>query len=296
MSTTPWTDLSGGIRVRQSRLFWMNSVLLAHPDRSVLVDPGILPSELDDLARVIDSAPTAALTLICTHGDWDHVLGRPWWPGARTLAHDRFANELRAQADHIVEAARHAATDAGEEWKKDFEAFRPDEAVSGLHFTRLGPWRVVLRNAYGHSGSMLSIHLPEQRVLIAGDMLSDIEIPLLNQTCDLYHGTLTELWPLAEHGAIQTLIPGHGSIARGSEAVVARLRRDLAYLDELQRGVVAMVEEGIPIEEAQSRLSAMDFTGKMADYSMLDHHRDNIRVAYEGVSEPSRRGSRSRTG
>ena len=51
MTSNPWTDLSGGIRVRQSRVFWMNSVLFAHPDHSVLVDPGVLPSELDELVE-----------------------------------------------------------------------------------------------------------------------------------------------------------------------------------------------------------------------------------------------------
>ena len=60
----------------------MNSVVLEHRDHSVLVDPGVLPSELDDLARALASVAPQSLTLIFTHGDWDHVLGRPWWPGA----------------------------------------------------------------------------------------------------------------------------------------------------------------------------------------------------------------------
>jgi hypothetical protein len=50
----------------------------------------------------------------------------------------------------------------------------------------------------------------------------------------VYRASLEALVPLAEHGAIETLIPGHGSIARGADAVRARLRRDFDYLDSLK--------------------------------------------------------------
>ena len=90
-----WTDLAGGVRVRQSRAFAMNSVLLLDRRHTVVVDPGVLPSELDDLARAVDEASPARVTLFFTHAHWDHVLGRPWWPKAKTLAHDRCAEEMR---------------------------------------------------------------------------------------------------------------------------------------------------------------------------------------------------------
>ena len=282
--------------MRQSRLFRMNSVLLLHPEHTVMVDPGVLPSELDDLARVLEAVPALALTLVLTHADWDHVLGRSWWPEAMTIAHDHFAAELKRKAPSILEEARRAAQDAGERWEKGFEPFRPREALSGLRFSRLGPWRLVFRDAYGHSDSMLSIHLPEERLLIAADMLSDIEIPTLHRSCEDYRRTLTELIPLAEHGAIQTLIPGHGSIARDAGSALERLHRDLGYLDQLERGVEAARVSGLTLEQTQTRLSAMEFTGKMAEYSMLDHHRENVRIAYSGLPAAERPGSRPRVG
>jgi len=278
-----WIEMDGGVRVRQSVLFRMNSVLLAHPEHSVLVDPGVLPSELDDLARAVRARDSSELTLIFTHGDWDHVLGRPWWPEASSVAHDRFAGEIRHKREAILSAASAAVAGAGERWDRGFEPFRPRVEVSGLHFDRLGPWRLVYRDAFGHSRSMLSVHLPEHRLLIAADMLSDIEIPLLLEPCRVYRRTLLELLPLAENGAIRTLIPGHGSIANRPEEVLERLRRDLTYLDELERGVLAARAGGLSLEQTTERLQAMDYVSKRADYSMVENHRDNVAVEYEAT-------------
>src|SRR5436190_7138777 len=89
-----WTDLGGGIRVRQSRAFQMNSVALFHPEHTVLIDPGVLPSELDDIAAETRATQSKTITLLFTHAHWDHVLGRSWWPAAKALTHDRFSADL----------------------------------------------------------------------------------------------------------------------------------------------------------------------------------------------------------
>jgi hydroxyacylglutathione hydrolase len=232
-STAAWTELGSGVRVRASRLYRMNSVVVAEAGHAAVVDPGILPSELEDLAAATAGIPD--VTLVFTHGDWDHVLGRPWWPRAGTVGHDALAAEVARERDRIRAEADRAAAAAGERFPGPFEPFRPRTAISGLHAGRLGSRHAVYRDAPGHSASMLSLHLPELRLLIAGDMLSDIELPALQQPPQVYRRTLEQLLPLAEHDAITTLIPGHGAVARSSAEVRARLRRDLAYLETLER-------------------------------------------------------------
>jgi glyoxylase-like metal-dependent hydrolase (beta-lactamase superfamily II) len=282
-----WTDLGEGTRVRQSEAFAMNSVLLLDPEHAVVVDPGVLPSELDDLARVVSEAAPAAVTLFFTHAHWDHVLGRPWWPGATSLAHDRFAEELRADRVAILREAESLATKHGERWERGFAPFKPDIAVSGLRFMRLDPWRLVLRDAPGHSRSQLTCHVADLGLLIAADMLSDIEPPILDGPCAPYRETLEALLVLAEHDAVETLIPGHGSVAEGREAVLARFRTDLDYLAALERGVREAVGRGETLAAAQETLSAMDYTGRRsATYPTDTFHRENIRFAYQDVVHP----------
>ena len=62
-----WTDLGAGIHVRQSTRYAMNSVLALHPEHALVVDPGILPSEIADLRAAMDAASPAAVTLVFTH-------------------------------------------------------------------------------------------------------------------------------------------------------------------------------------------------------------------------------------
>jgi glyoxylase-like metal-dependent hydrolase (beta-lactamase superfamily II) len=294
MAPHAWTDLGGGVRVRRSAAFQMNSTVLLDAAHAVLVDPGVLPSELDAIAREVAAARPQAVTLVFTHGHWDHVLGRPWWPEAQTIAHDRFAAEVQRDAAPIQESAAKLAARHGETWERSFTPFRPDHAVSGLHFTKVGPWRLVLRDAPGHSQSQLSLHLPDHRILIAADMLSDVELPSLEGPCEPYRRTLEALWPLAEGGAIQALIPGHGAIARGREAVLERLRRDLSYLQRLEVGVAGARQEGLSIEQAQERLSGLEYGGRRPDDSALEEHRKNVASTYRGLATAPGKASRKR--
>ena len=280
IASAAWTDLGGGILVRRSVAYAMNSVLLLHPEHAILVDPGVLPSELDDLKRAVDEARPAQVTLFLTHAHWDHVLGRPWWPKARVIAHDRFTAEVRKDRARILDEAVKLAAEQGEKWSAGFEPFAPHEPVSGMRFAKVGPWRVVWRDAPGHCDSQLSMHLPESRTLIAADMLSNLEIPWLNRPPATYRATLEALLPLAEHGAIETLIPGHGEVARGAE-VLARLRRDLAYLDALEAEVAAARRSGLTLERAQESLAAPELPGADAT-EIANIHRENLKFAWEG--------------
>jgi len=142
----------------------------------------------------------------------------------------------------------------------------------------------VLRDAPGHCDSQLSLHLPERRLLLAADMLSDIEIPWLNRACEVYRRTLEDLLPLARGGAFETLVPGHGSIARGREAVLMRLHRDLDYLERLETGVRDALRQGLTVEAARSRLETMEYLGKdSSETPTREIHIQNVEHAYRGL-------------
>jgi glyoxylase-like metal-dependent hydrolase (beta-lactamase superfamily II) len=293
-ATAPWADLGGGVHVRRSRAFRMNSVLLLDSDHAVVVDPGVLPSELDDLAAVTAAATPRQTTLFFTHAHWDHVLGRPWFPRAHTLAHDRFASELARDAAATRAEAGRTAERHGERWTRGFDPFRIDQAVSGLHFAKLDRWRLVFRDAPGHCGSSLTLHVPEHRLLVAGDLLSDVEIPGLNAPPSVYRTTIEGLVPLAEGGAIETLVPGHGSVARGRDAVRERLRADLDYLARLERGVATARRAGASLEETQRRLADLPIVGRDdPEYPTGPVHLENVRLAFRAAA--SRPGSRARS-
>jgi hydroxyacylglutathione hydrolase len=278
---TPWTDLGGGVLVRQSRLFWMNSVLLLDHEHAVLVDPGVLPSELDDLATAVRATGPRAVSIVFTHAHWDHVLGRPWWPEATTVGHARLAAELEREAGAILaEASGHAAR-SGESWSRGFQPFEPDLVVEDERLLALGPWRLVLRGAPGHCDSQVTTHLLAERLLLAGDMLSDLEIPWLDREPAAYRRTLERIETLVADGSVGRVVPGHGAIARGARASLERVRRDLGYLEALESGVLEARRVGLTLEETQARLAAMEYLGRGAEYPMDDVHRGNVRITWE---------------
>jgi len=281
---TAWTVVAENVHVRQSRAFWMNSTVLLDPEHTILIDPGVLPSELDEIGRLVNQAEPETLSIVFTHGHWDHVLGAPWWPQARILAHDRCATVIARDLEKIRRESEKIAAEHGEKWPAPFALPKIDDASSGQRVLKLDPWRLVLRDAYGHSDSQMSVHVPALHLLVAADMLSDLEIPILATAPSVYRATLDTLRVIAEGGAIECVIPGHGSIAIGQDAVLARLRSDLAYLAALEREAARAQREGLDVEATQEKLAAMTYAGKDdATYPMNDVHRKNVKHAWEAA-------------
>src|SRR4029077_13201403 len=72
---------------------------------------------------------------------------------------------------------------------------------------------------------------------LAGDMFSDVLIPLLDarrpDQVGVYETALDRLREGTTHTDV--LVPGHGAVAEGPE-VAARVAADRAYIDALRRG------------------------------------------------------------
>lgn len=285
--TSPWTDLGDGVHVRRSRAYAMNSVVLVRDAHAVVIDPGVLPSEMTELAAfVAGRAPRfEQVALVFTHPHWDHVLGRPYFPAATTVAHVGFADELERDAADIEHSAREWIEGADEAWPRPFAPFRPDLAVRGTAALPLGPFDAVAYDAPGHCASQLALFFPALGLFVAADMLSDIEIPWLDGPPWVYRRTLKDLHWVFEQEDVRVLVPGHGPVATGRAASYRRLLRDLDYLLVLEQKVGAARAKGLSLEETQAECAAMDYLGKDAAYAMNDVHRDNVRFTWNGLAE-----------
>ena len=101
------------------------------------------------------------------------------------------------------------------------------------------PWdgpaaQVVIHD--GHAPGHAAVFLPGTGVLVAGDMLSDIEIPILDTVADYPLGDYrTGLQRLAAVSGVRWIVPGHGHIGDAAE-FRRRLETDNRYLDRLAAG------------------------------------------------------------
>jgi glyoxylase-like metal-dependent hydrolase (beta-lactamase superfamily II) len=96
----------------------------------------------------------------------------------------------------------------------------------------IGEHEAQLHPADGHTADGMAIWLGWARVLVCGDYLSPVEIPMISEggSRDAYAATLRRLEPLVEQAA--TVVPGHGA-PLDSVRALAILREDLAYLEGL---------------------------------------------------------------
>jgi len=88
-------------------------------------------------------------------------------------------------------------------------------------------------HAIGHAAILLA----DRRVLLAGDMLSDVLIPLFDPRQEDQVGAYETALELLDEavGKVDVVVPGHGAVAEGPE-VPARIAADRAYIEALRRG------------------------------------------------------------
>jgi glyoxylase-like metal-dependent hydrolase (beta-lactamase superfamily II) len=113
----------------------------------------------------------------------------------------------------------------------------------------IGDQELELHPADGHTADGMAIWIPWARVLVCGDYLSPVEIPMLSEggSRDAYLATLERLRPLVEQA--DHVVPGHGAILDAQRAM-AILREDVAYLTDLTLPLARRGAEQRRIHEA----------------------------------------------
>jgi glyoxylase-like metal-dependent hydrolase (beta-lactamase superfamily II) len=90
-----------------------------------------------------------------------------------------------------------------------------------------------------HAPGHAALFIEERRVLVAGDMLSDVLVPMLdaldstNDPIEDYLVGLRLLEGIVD--GVDAFIPGHGSVG-GGDQLRARIKQDRAYVQALREG------------------------------------------------------------
>jgi glyoxylase-like metal-dependent hydrolase (beta-lactamase superfamily II) len=89
-----------------------------------------------------------------------------------------------------------------------------------------------------HAPGHAALLIEERGVLVAGDMLSDVLVPMFDDSADPVEDYLVGLRLIEDAaGDVDVLVPGHGSVGRG-DRVRARIDQDRAYVRALRDGRV----------------------------------------------------------
>ena len=228
-------ELTAGVYVATSRRYVTTStVLLDRVGGALVVDPAWDPDELAAIPTDLAALGVRAVAGLATHVHYDHVLWHPdlgdvprWaspWT-AREVVEHREAVLAGLDPDFPAELAQLAGRLTA----------LPDQ--QRLPTTFAVPWRgseLLCHQHDAHAPGHLAVELVEAGVLLCGDMLSDVELPMPDdddQSLEPYLAGLDTLAPIVARAAV--LVPGHGSPTR---APMARLDADRRYLDALLAG------------------------------------------------------------
>lgn len=231
----PLTQVAPGVWTATAEIWTSLTTLVeGRAGGCLVVDPGITVAEIEALAVEIAARGWHVEAAFSTHPHWDHVLWHallgdaPRWATAEAVA----AQETTRAADRV---------------KVDAAAPGHDPALFG-RLTSLGddathvPWsgpRALVVPHRGHVRGHAGLVLPGPGVLVAGDMLSDLEIPLLDldspDPVGDYRAALDLLESAAASAQVSTVVPGHGHVGDAAE-LARRLAVDRAYLDALEEG------------------------------------------------------------
>jgi glyoxylase-like metal-dependent hydrolase (beta-lactamase superfamily II) len=217
-----------------SRLWQTNAVALRAGGEALLIDSPYFPDELEALPALLSQAGFEPDGLLATHADFDHLLGRAAYSGLALGVGEETALRLRAEPG----AAQRDLRDHDDELYVVRSAPLSLGAVQALPVpgrVDLGDQELELHPAEGHTADGLAVLSPSHGVLVVGDYLSDVEIPMISPGGSLaaYRATLARLAPLVEQA--ETVVSGHGS-PRGRDETLRILDEDAEYLDVLERG------------------------------------------------------------
>ncbi len=232
-------QVAEGVLVHESDFIQSNAVVVRGRDGVLLIDPGINVDELAGLANDLRKLGHPVVAGFATHPDWDHALWHPEFGEAPRYGTARCAASLAtlmAAADWREQLAPVMPTDAGE---IPLDLFG---RITGLPAgTERIPWdgpavRIIEHQA--HASGHAALLIEERRVLVAGDMLSDILMPFLDldaaDPIEDYFAALRLFDGVADD--VDIVVPGHGSVG-GADELRTRIELDRAYVEALRDGI-----------------------------------------------------------
>ncbi len=234
------TQVAEGVLVHESGFLRSNAVVVQGRAGVLLVDAGVTSDEMAALAEDLQELGQPVVAGFSTHPHWDHVLWHAGLGSAPRYGTARCAARLRevlSWADWQVRVAGMVPPDIGGQVPLD-ELFGQ---VTGLDAgTPRIPWdgpgvRVVEHDA--HAAGHAALLVEERGVLVAGDMLSDVLVPMLDlgatDPVEDHLAALRLLEGLTDD--VDVVVPGHGSVG-GADELRARIARDRAYVEALRDG------------------------------------------------------------
>jgi hydroxyacylglutathione hydrolase len=226
------------LTVFQSALFQTTCAVVEAKEFVLVVDPNWLPHEIKEIQRHVAMIKgQSELYLLFTHGDFDHVIGYHAFPGAKVIG----SRGLQVHPNKEKKVNLIHQFDNDNYIHRPYSIAFPEVDIvikEDRQKLVLGDITITFYLSPGHSHDGLFTVIEPLGIWIAGDYVSDFELPFIYHSAKAYEQTLRKAERILESHAVSILVPGHGQATASKEEIKRRIQLSQDYLGRLISAVV----------------------------------------------------------
>lgn len=250
------------ITVFQSALYQTTCAVVVAKDCVLVVDPNLLPQEIEEIQQHVARVQGGKeLYLLFTHGDFDHIIGYRAFPRAKIIGSKGLQEHpnKRQKVDMIRQFDNEYYI------HRTYPIAFPEVDIvikeDGQQLV-LGDTTITFYLSPGHTHDGLFTVIEPLGVWIAGDYISDFELPFIYHSAKAYEETLRKAERILDTHAVSVLVPGHGQTATRQVEIKRRIQLSQAYLKRLvsavmkeDTGAMAELEKEMPFPSNSTKQS-----------------------------------------
>jgi glyoxylase-like metal-dependent hydrolase (beta-lactamase superfamily II) len=271
--------ISEGVYVFTSGLYAeVTATIIFTDEGAILVDTLPFPQETRQIREFVTQRRSKVSYVVNTHSHADHIYGTYLFPDAVVIAHYQCRRLMERHAETALQQAKEQTPALN-----DVVIRYPELLFNEGMTLRFGGKTVELRHAPGHSKDVITVHVLEDRLLVASDAVMPVPYVVGGDLDDMVR-SLETLRGLS----LENLVQGHGEVLlRGEidetlEASIHYLRTvDRLVRERIARGVARSAILEITIEECGlSRIPLGGLVQKLHQANLLtlyDAYRSEIK-------------------
>lgn len=260
--TGRWIEIGDQVFARRYDELNLTVGLVVGDDRCLVIDTRGDAMQGVELAEAVQEITDMPWIVAITHSHFDHCFGTSAFLPTDVWAHQACRADLIADGiDQQTAWARNYRAQGKSEIAEAIEGTElhlPNQLVTKRAELDVGDRLVVLQHfGPAHSDNDLLVHVMDENVVFAGDLVDNDEEPAFGSDANPF-GWPSALDGLLGMGAV-TIVPGHGDPV--DQEFVVEQRKELADLAELCRSVTAKT---LTADEAVTRSAFTEKTTRDA--------------------------------
>lgn len=236
--------ISEGIYVFTSGLYAeVTATVIFTDEGAILVDTLPFPQETRQIREFVSQRRAKVGYVVNTHSHADHIYGTYLFPDAVVIAHYQCRRLMERHAEAALQQAKEQTPALS-----DVQIRYPELLFNTGMTLRFGGKTIELRHAPGHSKDVITVHVVEDRLLVASDAVMPVPYVVGGDLDDMIH-SLERIKSLS----LENLVQGHGEVLLRGE-IEETLDAGIHYLRTVDRLVRERIARGVP------RSSIMEIT------------------------------------